>query len=179
MTTDAGTAQGEPTPTGDGKPPAAPAGAPTPQADKPPTPPAGKSTNNADDGTDWQAEAKKWRSTAQKDAKAKETADAQLKAIQDMLTGKDAQTTEAERRAAAAELEASKYRIAYEAGLPPDLAVRLAGSTEAELKADAEGLAKYAQAGKKPKSDARADDNGASAPNTDKNAMLRQIVTGR
>ena len=161
-----------------------PQGEPTakPQGDAAPTtPPKGEQPKPQGGATgddhDWKAEARKWEKAAKKDATEKAKAETQLQAIKDLAAGKDAEASEAEQRAARAELEATKYRIAYEAGLPPDLAVRLAGSTEEELKTDAEALAKYA--GKKPKSDARADDNGASAPNTDKNAMLRQIVTGR
>ena len=161
-----------------------PQGEPTakPQGDAAPTtPPQGEQPKPQGGATgddhDWKAEARKWEKAAKKDATEKAKAETQLQAIKDLAAGKDAQTSEAEQRAARAELEATKYRIAYEAGLPPDLAVRLAGTTEAELKTDAEALAKYAQAGKKPKSDARAD-NGASAPTTDKNEAFRQWVSG-
>lgn len=128
------------------------------------------------DDTDWQAAARKWEKAAKKDAKEKADAEAQLKAIQDMLSGKDQQATEAEKRAAAAELEATKYRIAYKAGLPPDLAERLRGSTVEELETDAEALAKYAK-GKKPRSDAGADDGGGTRKK-DPNALLREWAGG-
>ena len=44
----------------------------------------------------------------------------------------------------ASELGALKLRIAYETGLPQELAGRLAGATEEELRKDAESLAKFA-----------------------------------
>ena len=134
-------------------------------------PPQGSSSS---DDTDWKAEARKWEKAAKKDAAEKAKADAALEQIQNLLSGKDQEATEAQKRAAAAELEAIKYRIAYEAGLPPDLAERLKGSTADELKADAEALAKYAKATAKPKSDAKADDGGKGGSKKDPNALLRE-----
>lgn len=160
-----------------GKGDAEPQGDATEQDQKPPQGEQQKPQGEAGD-TDWKAEARKWEKAAKRDAKEKADAEAQLKAIQDMLSGKDQEATEAQKRAAAAELEATKYRIAYKAGLPPDLAERLRGQTVEELEADADALAKYAKATKKPKSDAGADDGGSGGGKKDPNALLRQWAGG-
>lgn len=138
-------------------------------------PQGGEKPEPQGDGTDWKAEARKWEKAAKSDAKAKDTAEGQLQALRDVLSGKDSEVTEAEKAKARAELQAEKYRIAYAAGLPPDLAERLKGDTADELKADAESLAKYAKT-KKSKSDAKADGGGDEKP--DAGALLRQFVGG-
>lgn len=69
---------------------------------------------------------------AQKDARIKEleeTDKANTKAVEDLTA-----------KLGRAELEHTRYVVATEAGLPMDLAGRLAGETEEELRADAEKL---------------------------------------
>lgn len=153
---------------------------PEPQGDEKKNPPQGEQQppQGDADGTDWKAEARKWEKAAKKDAAEKAKAEQQLQAIKDVASGKDAQATEAEKRAARAELEAVKFRVAYEAGLPPDLAERLKGDSEEELKADAEALVKYAKAARKPKSDAGADDGAKGGGKQDANTLLRQWAGG-
>lgn len=168
----------EPQGEGDGK----PQGEPTKQETKPPqgeqSPPQGSDTG---DTTDWKAEARKWEKAAKKDAAEKSKAEANLETIRNLLDGKDKEATEAQQAAAAAQLEATKYRVAYEAGLPPDLASRLVGASEAELVEDANRLAQYAKPKKQSKSDAR---SGTGKPASDggtpdKNQMLREMFGAR
>ena len=46
------------------------------------------------------------------------------------------------------EISAAKMKIAYETGLPFELAERLSGDTEDEIRKDAEKLARYTSSGK-------------------------------
>jgi len=54
----------------------------------------------------------------------------------------DARVTAAQERATAAEHRLAQHQAAASAGLDPDLADRLVGDTDIELRADAERLAK-------------------------------------
>lgn len=74
----------------------------------------------------------------------------QVKSLQEKLTAaeekaskNDASVSELTARAEKAEAEILKGRIAHEAGIPYELAGRLAGTTEEELKKDAGMMAKY------------------------------------
>lgn len=65
----------------------------------------------------------------------------EVKAAQDKLTAKDQTVSDLTKRAEAAENTLLKNKIAYDAKLPLELAGRLVGNNETELKADAEMLA--------------------------------------
>lgn len=74
----------------------------------------------------------------------------QLKELNDKLTqanekiaGNDQVVSELTNRATTAESDLLKSRIAHESGVPFELANRLVGSNEEELKADAERFASY------------------------------------
>lgn len=127
------------------------------------------------------AESRKWEARAKADAKA--LADMK-KAMANVLTpeqaaDKEAALADAIAKAQAAENAATKYRIALAEGLPADLAERLIGSNEDELREDAnrlKGLLKPAA----PAADARkgqAQTQPATPP--DPNALLRQVLASR
>lgn len=66
-----------------------------------------------------------------------------LKAANEKIAGNDQIVSELTNRATTAEGDLLKSRIAYESGVPYELAGRLVGSNEEELKADAEKLASF------------------------------------
>lgn len=74
------------------------------------------------------------------DRKIKEANEA-VKVVEDKLREKDQTVSDLTKRAEDAEGRLLKNKIAYENKLPLELAGRLIGSTEEELKADAESLA--------------------------------------
>lgn len=78
------------------------------------------------------------------EAKYKEL-ESKYKDAADRLGKHEAQVGELTKRAEKAEQSLLKARIAHEYKIPHELAERLAGGTEEELKKDAEGLAKYLQ----------------------------------
>lgn len=112
--------------------------------------PSATDTTTTDDkgkqaGDDLTAEVAKWKKLSREnEAKAKANADAAQRLEQIEAEKKTAEeratekATQAEARAAAAELEATRLRVAFEKGLTPAQAKRLAGTTQAELEADAD-----------------------------------------
>jgi hypothetical protein len=66
-----------------------------------------------------------------------------LKAANEKIAGNDQIVSDLKNRAVTAEGDLLKSRIAYESGVPYELAGRLVGSNEEELKADAEKLASF------------------------------------
>lgn len=74
------------------------------------------------------------------DRKVKEANEA-VKVVEEKLKAKDQTVSDLTKRAEDAEGRLLKNKIAYENKLPLELAGRLIGSTEEELKADAESLA--------------------------------------
>lgn len=66
-----------------------------------------------------------------------------LKAANEKIAGNDQIVSDLKNRAVTAEGDLLKSRIAYESGVPFELAGRLVGSNEEELKADAEKLASF------------------------------------
>lgn len=108
--------------------------------------------------------------------KAREIAEKSLKALQDELTKREnAELTELERfkrenaelrsNHSTASLEATRYRVALEKGIPADLAARLQGSNYDEISADADTLVSMFPApGGQPKPTPRPDlSQGAKA----------------
>lgn len=96
---------------------------------------------------DWQAEATKWKALARKHEKAaKENADAARRLAEIEKSGKSEQERldearqAAEERAASAEREAARLRVALRKGLSDVQARRLVGDTEEDLEADADEL---------------------------------------
>ena len=72
-----------------------------------------------------------------------EDANKALKEAKEKLAGHDQIVSELTTRATTAESDLLKSRIAHESGVPFELAGRLVGSNEEELKADAEKFASY------------------------------------
>jgi hypothetical protein len=94
----------------------------------------------------------------------------------DKLTGQIAELTKAKETAEAAakkaEAGALRMRIAAEKGLPSELAERLRGDTEEELRADAEGLSKLVgSAGTPPLADPEGEPRG------EKDQALREMLS--
>ena len=83
--------------------------------------------------------------SALKDEYEKKLADANkaLKEAQEKLASHDQVVSDLTSRAVAAESDLLKSRIAHESGVPFELAGRLVGSNEEELKADAEKFASF------------------------------------
>jgi hypothetical protein len=96
---------------------------------------------------DWQAEAEKyrkfsreWETRAKQNSAAAEEL-AALRESQKSEAQKIAERAEAaEKRAAAADRELARYRVATAKKLPPELVGRLQGDTDEELAADADAL---------------------------------------
>ena len=73
---------------------------------------------------------------------AKKSAD-QIEALTGKLTESEAKIAELTAKTSAYEISSVKMKIAQETGLPLELADRLTGSTEEELRKDAEALVKF------------------------------------
>lgn len=74
---------------------------------------------------------------------AKKSAD-QIAALTEKLKDSEAKIAELTAKNSAYEISSVKMKIAQETGLPIELAQRLSGTTEEELRKDAESLAKFA-----------------------------------
>jgi hypothetical protein len=132
------------------------------------------------EGTDWQAMSRKWEGRAKKDAQALADMRKQIEQMvsPDAVADKDKALADAIAKAEAATVAATKYRVALAEGLPADFADRLIGSTEEELREDAERMkALFKPAG--TKTDAR---KGQAAPapeaKHDPNDLLRLLAKG-
>lgn len=127
------------------------------------------------------AESRKWEARAK--ANAKELADLKA-AMKSVLTPEQAADKDAQLQAAIAEankasLQATKYRVALSEGLPIDLADRLVGDDEDELRKDAEKLKALVKP-PAPGSDAKKG-GGAKTPDASKptaNELLRMLAKG-
>ena len=121
---------------------------PTPDPAPDPTPdPTLDPTPDPAPAEDPAAELEKWKHfarTHEKAAKANAEAAAKLQAIEDAAktqAEKDSEArTAAEQRATQAETDLARLKVATTKGLPPELAARLVGSTEAEMAEDADRL---------------------------------------
>lgn len=109
---------------------------------------------------DWQAEAEKWKSLARKhEGTAKQNADKakQYDTLAEASKSEQEKAVEAAKAEgiAAGQSQALRFEVALDKGLPKALAVRLQGSTKAELEADADELLKLAPAaaGQQPPAD--------------------------
>ncbi len=74
----------------------------------------------------------------------------QIEALKGKVTGHEATIADLTAKNKAHEISAAKTRIAHEAGLPPELAGRLTGETDTDIKADAERLAGLLKASQPP-----------------------------
>ena len=133
---------------------------------------------------DWKAQSRRHEARSKK-------AQAELKAMRDQMSSlispdvvadKDAALADAVKAHEQSSLEAIKYKVALSEQIPYDLAVRLQGTTEDEMREDAvrlkELVAPAAQS--RVSADARKATNPAiqvDPPNA--NDLLRQIVAGK
>jgi len=130
-------------------------------------------------GTDWQAEARKWESRAKKDAKALDELKQQVQTLvsPEQVASKEQQLAEANAAVEQARTEAMRLRIALDEGLPPALAARLHGDTEEAMRDDAAVLKQMvkAPAGQDAKKGQAAAPVAAKPTATE---LLRTIVKG-
>ena len=107
-----------------------------------------------------------------------EEAKKSAKEIEDKLKEKDQTVSELTKRAEAAEGKILKNKIAYENKLPLELADRLIGATEEELKADAESLASLMKPSFAPPLRTTDPKGGSSGTgnNADLNAGMMQLL---
>jgi hypothetical protein len=98
------------------------------------------------------------------------------------VADKDRALADAQAEAGRARLDALRYRIAAETGLPITMAPRLLGDDEDALRTDAKNLAESLAPPKPPKrTDAArgtADSSAGPASGADPNALLRQMLGG-
>lgn len=133
------------------------------------------------DSTDWKAQSRKWEAQAKKDREARKALEDRLKQA---ITPEQVATTSealaaAQTDAEALRMENTRLKVALSEGLPADLAVRLLGGTEDEIREDANRL----KALLKPATPAADAKKGqASTPpagKPDPNELLRQIIASR
>lgn len=127
------------------------------------------------------AESRKWEQRAKADAKALQDLKASMKGLvsPDEVASKEQQLVEALALANTNALTATKYRVALAEGLPQDLADRLVGTTEDELREDATRLKALLGKPAAPGRDAKGGhghQTPPAKPNT--NELLRLIAKG-
>lgn len=153
-------------------PPAPPAQQPPPTATSEPLP-----SNDDNDLEHWKEVARKNEKRARDNAgAAKRLAEIEA-ANQTELEKAQGAATAAEQRAAAAELELTRHRVAVAKGLPADMASRLQGDDEKAMQADADVL--LAAMGGPPKPgvpQVPAGARGQGSESIDMNAAIRQAA---
>lgn len=133
------------------------------------------------DSTDWKAMARKWQQRAERSDKAAKDLEAKVKGL---LTPEEVQTkeqalAEAQRQAQEAANEALRYKVALAEGLPVELAERLRGADEDQLREDAKTLKAMVKTAS-PAADAKKGTMAATpATPQDPNDLLRQIIASR
>ena len=130
--------------------------------------------------TDWQAQARKWESRAKQDKKTLDELKKEVKRLvsPEVVSDKDATIKEQADRIQDLELRDLRRAVGLEVGLDPRMFDRLKGTTEDEIRDDAEALKDLSP--KKGKSDASKGTNPATpAPPANANDLLRQIVAGK
>lgn len=125
------------------------------------------------------AAARKWEQRANKDREALDALREQVKVLiapEQLVTAEQqVATLTAERDAAV--MDATRYRIALEEGLPAELAARLQGDTESDLRSDAEALRQLT--GRSPsgtRRDGAGGTGGDSGPKKTDNELLRAAL---
>lgn len=126
-----------------------------------------------------QAEVDKWKALSRKnegEAKANRDAAAKLAQLEESQKT-EAQKLEdraktAETALASATLNSTRLHVALTKGLPPELAVRLQGATEAEMEADADSLLALVKSSGGTV-DMGQGARGSGAPAADMNSLLR------
>lgn len=91
----------------------------------------------------------------------------------DYLSPEDAAKKDAEIKSK--ELSLTKSKVAYEVGLPHELADRLSGDTEEEIRKDAENFSKYMKKGAPLSSTEPSNSNGKSTQRAELTKMLNSM----
>ncbi len=147
--------------------------------------PQGEATEQADvekpQGPDWKAQSRKHEARAKESqAELKKLKDAMSQMLSpDQIADKDAALAAANQRAAEAELKATRLDVALAEGLPRDLAVRLVGTTEEELREDAVRLKELVKAPTAVVDAKKGTNPSPQADPPNANDLLRQIVAGK
>jgi hypothetical protein len=133
-------------------------------------------------GTDWKSMSRKHEARAKESsAELKKMRDAMNQMLSpDEVADKDAALADARKATEAAEIQATRFRVALAEGLPLELAMRLQGTTEDEMRDDAEQLKGLLKPSTSAKTDAKKGTNppvDQTPPNA--NDLLRQIVAGK
>jgi len=123
------------------------------------------------------AEAKEWRAKFQEAQGRLSKLDELEDASRSELEKAANRAAKAEQAAQSASLEALRWQVAAERGLPAALARRLQGSTKAELEADADDLVQMAQPRRVP--DAGNHSNGQGPLPNDPNRYIREQIAKR
>ena len=110
--------------------------------------------------TDWKAEARKWEQRAKENSKAADQLAALEEANKTELQKTQERAQKAEERAAQAELTALKVRVAAEMNVPVEV---LHGNDEDTVRAAAQKVIEWRDAGKKPAPKPSALKSGASS----------------
>lgn len=139
--------------------------------------------DDGDDKTDWKAEAEKWkRQSRSNETKAKANADAAKKLTElesanksELEKAQDAAKT-AEGKAASAEKELLRLRVAVRKGLSESQAKRLVGDTEEELESDADELLEAFGSSKKEGNEGETEEKPESKSNG--NRPKEQLKSG-
>ena len=132
-----------------------------------------------------------WKTQSRRHEARSKKAQAELKAMRDQMSSlispdvvadKDAALADAVKAHEQSSLEAIKYKVALSEGIPYDLAVRLQGTTEEEMREDAVRLKELVA----PMNVARISGDARKATNPavqvdppNANDLLRQIVAGK
>lgn len=121
---------------------------------------------------EYKEKAGKYDELAEKDYESQiQTLTNDLTKAREKLTEKETAYAELETRAKTAEIAQLKTKVALESGIPIELANRLSGDTEDELKADAETWKQFL-----PKSRMPGKSSESGSPNTERDAMLKGVL---
>jgi hypothetical protein len=151
----------------------------TPQGEEIATPQG--DSQGSEDSTDWKAMSRKWEAQAKRDRdRIKSMENALKQAISpDEVQSKEVALVEAQAQATSATREVLRLRVALAEGIPADLADRLRGDTEEEIKADAEILKAMVKPTNPAAEAKKATLQIPSTVKPDTNALLRQIIASR
>lgn len=153
----------------------------TPQGEQQQATPNGAADESDKGEFDWKAQARKNEAALKREREARKELEAKVKGL---LTPEEVQTERqmvdaAKREAEAAKAEALRFKIALAEGLPVDLAERLRGNDEDELREDAARLKAWVKTSA-PAADAKKAALGQPpAQPVSPDDLLRQIIASR
>lgn len=147
------------------------------------TAPVESSEPAGSDETDLAAQVEKWKSLSrenEKKAKANAAAARRLEELENASKSEterlNARAEAAEKLAADSQSQALRLSVAFEKGLTPGQAKRLAGSTREELLADADEVLRDFPASKRPSGDADQGHRSGPPAAQDMNSWMRRQV---